>query len=291
MTSTLLPLQLNDSTVSKDLNHGGINSGDQTVNPHFYNANQVYLWYCSSDNYAGNRKINGYYFAGHIIVKALIDHLLNVQSPSLKTAKLVLLTGFSAGGFGVLNNADYVASLIANASPGIIFKAFVDSGWLADFPGYNSTAGPRNLIQQAFKYFYLQLDQSCVAALPYSQQWRCSFADYVLPFITTPIFVAGYQYDSPFVDVYPPFNNQTGTYAATSRNNYLMQTSDLPFLFAPNCYCHGVQAYDARWNGIKIDGVTASESVWNFLAGTVSSSRSVDSCETVDCNPTCTCVY
>jgi len=291
MTSKLLPQQLNDSTISKDVNHGGINSGNQTVNPHFYNVNQVYLWYCSSDNYAGNiRRTTGFLFAGNVIVRALINHLLNVLSPSIKTAKYVLLTGFSAGGFGVLNNLDFVSGLITEAAPGVTVKGFVDSGWFVDFPRYNSPTGPRNQMEQAYRYFNLQLDKSCVAALPVGHQWKCSFADQVFPYITTPFVVATYQFDTVILGGVPPFN-ETASYAFTARDNYLMQTAELPFLFAPNCYCHGVQAYDTRWNQIHIDDVSASDVVWNFLTGTVQSYTVIDSCSVPNCNPTCSCVY
>lgn len=37
----------------------GLLSGDPTANPDFYNANVVYLGYCSSDAWSGNRSAGG----------------------------------------------------------------------------------------------------------------------------------------------------------------------------------------------------------------------------------------
>lgn len=53
-SSTLCPLTMNDSTTIAGTGHEGILSSNKSENPIFYNANQVYLWYCSSDSHLGN---------------------------------------------------------------------------------------------------------------------------------------------------------------------------------------------------------------------------------------------
>ena len=45
---------MNDSTTIDGSAHEGILSSNKSENPIFYNANQVYLWYCSSDSHLGN---------------------------------------------------------------------------------------------------------------------------------------------------------------------------------------------------------------------------------------------
>jgi len=295
MTSKQLPAILNDTTLSQDVNHWGINSGNATANPHFYNANQVYLWYCSSDTYAGNvtasNATGNWHFRGKVIVQTLILHLLK-QSPSLSAAKQILLTGFSAGALGVLNNADYVGQLLQQAAPQAEYKAYADSGWLLDVPEYRSGNPPsRAGIQLLYRNFNATLNANCEAIYKSrGEGWRCMFADYVYPFITTPLFVAGYQFDSPFLnDVAPPFNASTGEYAELLRQSFLMQAGPLPAFFSPNCYCHGVESYDTRWNYIKVNGTTASEAVWDFLNG--KPTRNHDTCAPLGCNPTCSCIW
>eukprot|EP01112_Ceratiomyxa_fruticulosa_P017961 TRINITY_DN5686_c0_g1_i1.p1 TRINITY_DN5686_c0_g1~~TRINITY_DN5686_c0_g1_i1.p1 ORF type:complete len:389 (-),score=55.64 TRINITY_DN5686_c0_g1_i1:105-1271(-) len=295
MTSTQLPPILNDTTKSPDVNHGGINSGSKEANPHFYNANQAYIWYCSSDVWAGNNQtFNGWSFRGRIIIEAVLQHLLYVQTPSLTKAKFILLTGFSAGGFGVLNNVDFVGEIISQTVPYAVYKGFVDSGWVLDFPSYDPTDMPaRTMMDLAYKNFNLQFDYDCVETFyPSQQQWRCTFADDALPFISSSLFVAGYQYDMPFLPgVGAPFTNSTLEFAYVCRNNFLMQSNVVPFFFSPDCYCHGVQSYDTRWNVITVNNVTASESVWQFLTGNFDTFVNIDSCATMDCNPTCSCIW
>jgi hypothetical protein len=294
MTSTQLPEILNDTTVSPDVNHWGINSGNATANPRFYNANQVYLWYCSSDVYSGDieasNKTGGFTFRGKVIVQTLIQHLLTQQSPPMTQAKHILLTGFSAGAMGVLNNADFVGAIVNKAVPTANYKAYADSGWMLDAPTYYQPGSSRYSVQTLYKNFNAQFDYSCVAALePVAQGWRCQFGDIVHSFITTPLFIAQYQFDSPFMNgIGPPFNASTWTYVSTLRRDMLLQTQDLSSQFSPNCYCHGVESYNTRWNVIRVDNTTASEAVYNFFINGVDS-RNVDTCDTFVCNPTCAC--
>eukprot|EP01113_Clastostelium_recurvatum_P034231 TRINITY_DN4617_c0_g1_i3.p1 TRINITY_DN4617_c0_g1~~TRINITY_DN4617_c0_g1_i3.p1 ORF type:complete len:390 (+),score=63.77 TRINITY_DN4617_c0_g1_i3:3-1172(+) len=297
MTSTQLPLVLNDTTMSQDVNHWGINSSNKTANPHFYNANQVYIWYCTSDMWAGNTKtaaVDSWVFRGKVVVESVVQHLAKTQS--ISEAEYVLLTGFSAGGMGVLHNADFVGDLVHTVAPNATYKAFVDSGWLLDLPYYDQNyISPRLQMQTAYKNFNIQSDVDCMNVFaPSGEQWRCTFADQVVPFIRSPLFVAGYQYDIPFLGNVspPPFNATMGESAYIFRGTYLMQSSSLPYQFAPNCYCHGVQSYDTRWNVILINGMSASSSVWSFLMGqTPSGMRNIDSCKDLGCNPTCSCVW
>jgi len=299
MTSTQLPLILNDTTVSPDVNHGGINSGDPTVNPHFYNANQAYVWYCSSDTHAGDMDASNstgglpWSFRGKVIVQTLIDHLLTQQTPPMTQAKQILLTGFSAGAFGVFNNADFVGQMVTKGAPSAEYKAYADSGWLLDVPTYHPTyTASRTEVQTLYKNFNAQFDATCVAVYqPYDEAWRCLFADTVVLFITTPLFIAGYQFDMPFLnDVAPPFNASTQEYADLMRQDFLLQSEPHSAFFSPNCYCHGVESYDTRWNVIMVNGSTASDAVWNFFSNNMMA-RHVDTCSTFACNPTCSCIW
>jgi len=296
MTSTELPAVLNDTTRSPDVNHFGLNSGNSTANPHLFNANQVYLWYCSSDAYAGDvgasNATGGWHFRGKKIVETLIQHLLTVQSPSLSQAKLVLLTGFSAGAFGVFNNADFVGQLLKKGAPHAEYKAYADSGWLLDVPNYHSTNNPsRTSIQNIHRNYDATFDVDCEAVWKTrGEEWRCGFPDNAIPFINTPLFVVGYQFDAPFLnDVRPPFDDSTGEYAELLRQTFLMQSRSLSGFFSANCYCHGTESFDGRWNFIKVNGTTAAEEVWRFLNG--QPTRNIDTCLPVGCNPTCSCIY
>ncbi|MFN4183038.1 MAG: pectin acetylesterase-family hydrolase, partial [bacterium] len=100
MTSRGLPLQRVGS---------GIQSSSPRENPDFYSANHVYVHYCSSDLWSGDREATresgGWHFRGARIVRAVIDDLINpaiTSSPNLADATEVLFSGGSAGGVGVM---------------------------------------------------------------------------------------------------------------------------------------------------------------------------------------------
>ena len=69
----------------------------------------------------GNR--NGLYFAGHIILAAVVDEL--VASYRLDRANAVLLTGCSAGGLGTFFNVDWLAERL----PGVNVRGNPQAGW------------------------------------------------------------------------------------------------------------------------------------------------------------------
>eukprot|EP01052_Picozoa_sp_SAG31_P013334 SAG31_NODE_800_length_12014_cov_11.050608_3_plen_370_part_00 len=82
-----------------------------TGNPVLCGYNLVYLPYCSQDLWAGMRtsvspETFGFYFSGRHVLSAVLESLEAMAD--LKAASLVILTGNSAGGFGVYSNVDYV---------------------------------------------------------------------------------------------------------------------------------------------------------------------------------------
>ena len=70
-----------------------------------------------------------FWFTGHNSLKGTVDHLK--ETAGLDEATHVLLTGFSAGGVGTFNNADFMREKWLN--PGVYFRAAPVSGMF--FPG------------------------------------------------------------------------------------------------------------------------------------------------------------
>lgn len=110
---------------------------NSSVNP-MGNASKVFLVYCSSDAHAGNRSagttagagVSKWHFRGKAIVTAVLAEL--AASHGLLQARQVVLTGGSAGGMATINNADYVAGLLAEIAPTARFVAMPDSGYFLD---------------------------------------------------------------------------------------------------------------------------------------------------------------
>jgi len=271
-------------------------SGSPSVNPNFYNANQVYLWYCTSDTYSGNRDrsnaTNGWIFAGKRVIESLIFHLVQYQKPSLATANQILLTGFSAGGMGTSYNADFVGTLLRIHVPAARYRAYVDSGFVTDLPDYNSGfSGQRVAFASMISNWKLVLDEDCEAFYgKIGQTWRCMMGDYLFPFLSTPTFYAQHQYDSPFLHSAPnpPGNATVAEFVEVCKNKLLTDQAVISGLFNPSCYLHGVEAYDNRWNVIEVDGVTPAGAVWEWFQGNLSRPvRYVETCYGFACTKTC----
>ncbi len=130
----------------------GILSPDPSLNPDFYDANQVQISYCSSDYWMGEKdgnkamtsaqilasdNVNNWYFDGHGIIQAVIQMLQ--QQYGLNNATDVLFAGGSAGAVGVFMNADFISGLLPVTTR---FVALPDSGYsMNNYPDYNPATG------------------------------------------------------------------------------------------------------------------------------------------------------
>jgi len=296
-STSVCPPTLNDTQTILGVGHEGILSGDMTKNPHFYNANHVWLWYCSSDSHAGNKSADtstgGWYFHGKNIVKALIHHLLHVQNPSMMNAKEVLLTGDSAGGVATISNVDFVHDLITAYLPTVYYRGFVDTGWFLDIPAFgNNQFTFRMLAQNLISHWNVMYNENCVKSMGTGQAWRCFHAQYAYPFIKTRVFYQEFQYDSANLalnGVNYPFNSSTLAYANAFQKDMITAMMDVPYAFIPNCLKHQVED-GIMFHSIVVDNVSLDDALWQWYQQTSDNPppmRFVDTCTGVNCNPSC----
>ncbi|XP_015784529.1 palmitoleoyl-protein carboxylesterase notum1' [Tetranychus urticae] len=112
---------------------GGILSPNPQENPYFWNANHVFIPYCSSDSWSGDSPAAtsaDLSFLGSRIITEVINELL--LSKGLSDGKSLLLAGSSAGAGGVLVNLDRVADFISSTGSKIEVRGLMDSGWFLD---------------------------------------------------------------------------------------------------------------------------------------------------------------
>ncbi|TWW58592.1 Carboxylesterase notum2 [Takifugu flavidus] len=128
----------------------GILSSRAEENPHWHNANIVFIPYCSSDVWSGtrpapappqrpgqarerdrdaNRNLTEYAFMGSMIIREVIKDL---APKGMKQAKVVMLSGTSAGGIGVMLNIERVASQLSQLGAEAQVRGLVDSGWFLE---------------------------------------------------------------------------------------------------------------------------------------------------------------
>uniref|UniRef100_A0A8B9J6Q6 Notum, palmitoleoyl-protein carboxylesterase n=1 Tax=Astyanax mexicanus TaxID=7994 RepID=A0A8B9J6Q6_ASTMX len=180
----------------------GILSSLPEENPHWWNANMVFLPYCSSDVWSGatpKTDQNDYAFMGSLIIKEVVKDLL---SKGLDNGKILLLAGSSAGGTGVLLNVDAVAELLEQLGhPNIQVRGLSDSGWFLDNNQYRSTVcvdtiscAPTEAIKRGIKYWGGVVPERCRQANKESD-WKCFFGYQVYPTIRRPVFVVQWLFD------------------------------------------------------------------------------------------------
>ena len=133
---------------------GGILSADSKENPHFADANHVFVPYCSSDSWSGTKKSTGKVgdersFMGSHIIREVIKELADFNQ--LLFGEELYLAGSSAGGTGVLVNIDAIASMVSKA--GIQVRGIIDSGWFLDNdPFFNNDGSNAGVRPSSVKY-------------------------------------------------------------------------------------------------------------------------------------------
>ena len=179
---------------TKTFAFSGIMDSQEEVNPTFYNANRVVLWYCDGASFSGdadapNTKTGTkLYFRGKRVLDALLDTLLTEHD--LDSAEEVLVSGGSAGGLAAFLHADYVRTKMPSTVQK--FKASPVSGF---FLLHDDDASPPvplypNEMEYVFKMQNSTsgVNAGCIASLPKAEQWRCIFANYSYAHTQAPIF-------------------------------------------------------------------------------------------------------
>jgi hypothetical protein len=247
-------------------------------NPDFYDASVVQVLYCSSDLWSGAKSSTSAFnpqdpttwnFQGHAILDAVIADLK--ASHNFSGATEIMLTGQSAGGFGVFVNANSVAKL---APPGARFLAFADADFGNNVNSFDPAGAPPNYTSPnsspddiAAKVSQILLlwngtgDSVCSAAAApndLGSQAACFDTDTLLApggTITSPMLVSISQKDTNALgsDGISGNDIQSGNfttpesgyiaYFATNMRSSLNSTNPNVSLFSPDSFVH-VEATD-----------------------------------------------
>lgn len=207
-------------------------------------ANQVFIYYCSSDNWAGQAdditlSAEGQpslrmHSRGHTIVEAALAALErgatsddgSQRLPKLTDAEDALLTGTSAGCGGVTHNADWFASRMAGhgARPWIVCDANFGPSYenLPDGAAEDAYRAARALRYQSATAMNPYLDQSCLAAHP-QDPGMCHFTPHVLAnhINEAPLFLRMDLADNSILDGYRSVGFELSTLAPATRKGLL----------------------------------------------------------------------
>ncbi|XP_036443174.1 inactive palmitoleoyl-protein carboxylesterase notum1b [Colossoma macropomum] len=297
----------------------GILSPQPEENPHWWNANMVFIPYCSSDVWSGaspKTDQNDYAFMGSLIIQEVVKELL---TKGLDNAKVLLLAGSSAGGTGVLLNVDQVAELLKSRGHGSVqVRGLADSGWFLDNKQYRRTdcvdtisCAPTEAIKRGIRYWGGVVPEQCRLAHT-GEEWNCFFGYKVFPTLKSPVFVVQWLFDEAQLTV--DNVHLTGQPVQEGQWRYIQNLGielrntlkDIPAMFAPACLSHEVITRN-YWMDVQVKGTSLPRALqcWdrslhhslrNHGNSSSSSPRSpprgcplhlIDSCPWPHCNPTC----
>lgn len=119
---------------SRQIWKGGIFARGLGATPFLATAAHAYIGYCSSDSWMGNtsRTWRGHtwYFEGAHILATAVSTLL--EQHGMKNAALVLFSGCSAGGRGMVYNLDGLCRLVHASVPKAACAGLGDAAWWVD---------------------------------------------------------------------------------------------------------------------------------------------------------------
>lgn len=254
---SLKPELMSSATYAASLTAEGLLSPDPAINPDFYDWTHVYVMYCSSDSWTGDKGPTTeapWDFRGHRILNAVVEDLKAYAANPLANATEVILSGSSAGAGGVRQNLDHFASLF----PGISVKGLADASLGSVIFSNARSTQAADKRQAKADFWNAQSDASCLAALGNSGSCTNSSAQ-LHDFITTPYFVYLDQHDS-YITKGSADPTLLDELAAQVRSDL----APLPGAFSTRLGFHVALVMDARFAKTKIQGHSYAEIFGNW---------------------------
>ncbi|XP_022520388.1 carboxylesterase notum2 [Astyanax mexicanus] len=310
-----IPRLMSSSDWPQTRKGSGILSAQADENPHWYNANIVFVPYCSSDVWSGNKpavkakqgKETEYSFVGSVIIREVIKDL---ASKGIKQAKVVMLAGTSAGGTGVLLNIEKVASQLEQLGADTQVRGLVDSGWFleskqkaSDCPDSVSCT-PVDAIKKGIRLWNGVIPEKCKQHYKRGEEWQCFFGHKLFSFLSTPLFVVQWLFDEEQLRVENIYlggqslSEQQWTYMQNLGKELKNSLKDVTAVFAPSCLSHTLIT-KSNWMDFQVKGTSLSRALqcWDrSLQEANKNSKTalkgcpfhlIDTCQWPQCNPTC----
>uniref|UniRef100_A0A8C4IYK7 Notum, palmitoleoyl-protein carboxylesterase n=1 Tax=Dromaius novaehollandiae TaxID=8790 RepID=A0A8C4IYK7_DRONO len=282
----------------------GILSSQPEENPHWWNANMVFIPYCSSDVWSGassKSEKNEYAFMGALIIQEVIKELVG---KGLNTAKVLLLAGSSAGGTGVLLNVDRVAEQLEEMGyHGIQVRGLADSGWFLDNKQYRRTdcidtitCAPTEAIKRGIRYWNGIVPERCKLRFKEGEEWNCFFGYKIYPTLRCPVFIVQWLFDEAQLTVDnvhltgQPVQEGQWLYIQNLGRELRNTLKDVTEVLYP-VFCH--------WTDIQVKGTSLPRALHCWDRSLHESNKNgktplkgcpihlIDSCPWPHCNPSC----
>ncbi|XP_035516701.1 carboxylesterase notum2 [Morone saxatilis] len=306
----------------------GILSSQAEENPHWHNANIVFIPYCSSDVWSGtgpaptppprprqgrekerDRTTNAteYTFMGSLIIREVIKDLI---PKGIKLAKVVMLSGTSAGGTGVLLNIERVASQLEQLGAEAQVRGLVDSGWFLESKQQRSpncpetiSCSPEDAIKIGLRLWNGVVPDRCQQLYKRGEEWQCFFGHKLYSTLTSPLFVVQWLFDEEQLRVENIYmggqslSEEQWQYIQNLGRELKNSLTDVTAVFAPSCLSHTLIT-KSNWMNFQVRGTSLPRALhcWDRSLEATRNNRTpakgcpfhlVDTCQWPQCNPTC----
>ncbi|XP_023965428.2 palmitoleoyl-protein carboxylesterase notum2-like isoform X3 [Chrysemys picta bellii] len=292
----------------------GILSSHMEESPHWWNANAVFVPYCSSDIWSGTlpkSRQADYAFMGSLIIQEVIKDLV---PKGIKQAKVVLLAGESAGGTGVLLNLERVAALLEELeAEAVQVRGLVDSGWFLDIkhPRQSNcsdaaSCAPVGAIKKGLRMWNGILPEKCKQQFKRVNKWQCFLGYRLYSSLQSPVFVVQWLFDEEQLKLE---NIHLGSQFLTENQwNYLQNLGRefrnslrvVPAVFAPACLSHTLIT-KSYWLEFQVKGISLARALQCWEKSLQDSNKApklrscpfhmIDNCPWPHCNPTCSVLH
>ncbi|ODM98832.1 Palmitoleoyl-protein carboxylesterase NOTUM [Orchesella cincta] len=266
---------------------GGILSSDPNENPYWWNANHVFIPYCSSDTWSGRMtgKENGgpFSFMGALIIDEVIKNLINVEG--LDPDSSVILAGSSAGGTGVMLNLDHVESLLTQEfgsfeQGSTRVRGITDSGWFIDkVPLYTDKVNcndvilcpPEISLRKGMNLWNARVPKSCQDSYP-DEPWSCFFGYRIYPTLKASLFVFQWLFDEAQMLVNnvptPALKKEEWDYVYKVGDELKKTLLNVTNVFIPSCLAHTVLTH-RDWRRVEVNSVELTRALKCWESGGV----------------------
>ncbi|XP_030267833.1 carboxylesterase notum2 [Sparus aurata] len=306
----------------------GILSPQAEENPHWHNANVVFIPYCSSDVWSGtgptpappprqrqgrekeretNTNTTEYTFMGSLIIREVIKDLV---PKGIKQAKVVMLSGTSAGGTGVLLNIERVASQLQQLGAEAQVRGLVDSGWFLESKQQRSpncpetiSCSPEDAIRIGLRLWNGVVPERCRQLYKRGEEWQCFFGHKLYSTLTSPLFVVQWLFDEEQLRVENIYmggqslSEEQWQYIQNLGRELKNSLRDVTAVFAPSCLSH-TSITRSNWMSFQVKGTSLPRALqcWDRSLEATRNNRTpakgcpfhlVDTCQWPQCNPTC----
>ncbi|KAM6972224.1 carboxylesterase notum2 [Aplochiton taeniatus] len=319
-----IPRLMSSSDWPQTRRGSGILSSQAEENPHWYNSNIVFIPYCSSDVWSGtgptptktrpgkekekDKDASEYTFMGSLIIHEVIKDLI---PKGIRLSKVVMLTGTSAGGTGVLLNIERVASQLEQLGAEAQVRGLVDSGWFLESKQQRApdcpetvSCSPVDAIKNGLRLWNGVVPERCRQQYRRGEEWQCFFGHKLYSTLSSPLFVVQWLFDEEQLRVENIYlggqtlTEQQWTYMQNLGRDLKNSLKDVPAVFAPSCLSHTLIT-KSNWMNFQVKGTSLPRALqcWDkSLQPANLNSKAplkgcpfhlVDTCYSPQCNPTC----